>query len=122
MTSENIPIPQTKPDRNVVNDISKTFFDYQEETQSITVQEPVIEQETPANNFDLFYIALVLIFIYLITRQWVWYLIFLLGTLASFFAMLASIIHFQILNAVGFCVLTGILGSIAQYIYDDKLK
>jgi hypothetical protein len=41
-----------------------------------------------------------------------------LGALASLFATLASIIHFQIFGAVGFFVLAIILGGIAAAVGD----
>jgi len=40
--------------------------------------------------------------LWLATQRWFWALLFFVGALASFFAMAASIIHFQILGAVGF--------------------
>jgi len=43
---------------------------------------------------------------FLFTRWWFWALAFGLGGLASFFSVCASVIHFQILAAVGFSVLT----------------
>ena len=63
-------------------------------------------------------ILLLIGLIFLITRRWFWCLVFLLGGLASCFTMIACIIHFQILAAVGFFVLMGIcwgiLGAIAD--------
>ena len=53
-------------------------------------------------------VALVVV-VYLGTRRWFWVLTFGLGALASAFTVLASIIHFQILAAVGFTILTAIL-------------
>jgi hypothetical protein len=47
--------------------------------------------------------------LYLVTRRWVWVLAFGLGALASAFTVLACIVHFQILAAVGFAILTAIL-------------
>jgi|GEM_PF-2808242 len=44
----------------------------------------------------------------LITRVWFWVLAFLLSSIAAFFSMLASIVHLQILGAIGFLLL-GIL-------------
>lgn len=41
-------------------------------------------------------------------------LVFGLGAIASFFAMIASIIHFQILGAMGFMILGFILMGIAS--------
>lgn len=40
--------------------------------------------------------------------------VFGLGAIASLFAMIASIIHFHILGAIGFLILTVILGNIAS--------
>jgi len=40
--------------------------------------------------------------------------VFGLGSIASLFAMIASIIHFQILGAIGFLLLAVILESIAS--------
>lgn len=41
----------------------------------------------------------------LLTQSWFWMLAFFLGGLAALFAIVASIIHFQILEAVGFFLL-----------------
>jgi hypothetical protein len=49
-------------------------------------------------------IILVILFVPIIRR-----LVFGLAAIASFFAMIASIIHFQIMAAVLFLILTGIL-------------
>lgn len=54
--------------------------------------------------------------LYLITRKWFWLLDFGIGALASTFAVLASIIHFQIFIALGFFFLAGICGFIATLI------
>ncbi len=48
----------------------------------------------------------------LATHRWFWIILFGLGTIASGFTVLASIIYFQILGAVGFLILTAILGLI----------
>lgn len=53
-------------------------------------------------------IVLGLIALVLITQRWFWILVFFFAGLASLFAMIASIIHFQILAALGFFVLMGI--------------
>jgi len=53
----------------------------------------------------------------LMTKRWFWVLVFFTAGLASCFAMLASIIHFQILGAVAFfflmAVCWGLAGGIA---------
>ncbi|WLQ15630.1 hypothetical protein O5O45_06835 [Hahella aquimaris] len=54
--------------------------------------------------------------LFLITQRWFWVLVFGLGTLASAFTVIASVIHFQILGAVGFTVLTFILWAITVMI------
>jgi hypothetical protein len=48
----------------------------------------------------------------LITQRWFWLLAFGIGGLASIFAMVASIIHFQILGALGFFVLSSVCWNI----------
>jgi len=50
----------------------------------------------------------------LMLQRWFWVLVFGLGGLASCFSMLASIIHFQILGAIGFFILMVILWGIAD--------
>lgn len=52
--------------------------------------------------------------IYLFTRRWFWRVAFFFGALASLFSMIASIIHFQILGALGFFVLMVICWFIFQ--------
>ena len=53
-----------------------------------------------------------ILIIYLVTQRWAWILLCGIGALASVFALLASIIHFQILGAVGFFFLTALLAMI----------
>jgi len=50
-----------------------------------------------------------LVLVWLMTRRWFWVLALFLGALAAFFATLASIVHFQILGALGFAVLAWVL-------------
>ena len=59
-----------------------------------------------------------IIMLFLVTQRWFWLLAFGLSALASCFAMIASVIHFQILAAVGFFVLMFILGGITSGIAD----
>lgn len=44
--------------------------------------------------------------IILMMQYWFWLIVFFVGGLASFFALIASVIHFQILWALGFSLLT----------------
>jgi hypothetical protein len=53
--------------------------------------------------------GIVIITMILMTRKWFWLILFSLGALASLFTCIASIIHFQILAAVGFFILAVIL-------------
>jgi hypothetical protein len=52
----------------------------------------------------------------LIRRRWFWIMLFTLGALASFFAMVAAAIQFQVLAAVGFLVLICVSGAIGSLI------
>lgn len=60
----------------------------------------------------IFIFALVVGVIFLITQRWFWLIASGLGAIASFFAMCASVIHFQILGAMGFLFLLAICGAI----------
>ena len=57
--------------------------------------------------------------IYLMTRRWFWMVAFFFGALASLFSIIASIIHFQILGAVGYFVLMIICWFIFQALLDN---
>ena len=60
----------------------------------------------------VFYIVMgvaALVTLYIITQRWFWGLAFFLAALAAAFSCIASIIHFQILWAVGYFVLAFIL-------------
>jgi hypothetical protein len=65
---------------------------------------------------DLWLIFAGLICLVLITQRWFWLLVFGISGLASFFALLASIIHFQILGALGFCFLMWICWMVTAVI------
>jgi hypothetical protein len=56
---------------------------------------------------------------YLVTRSWFWLIASGIGAIASFFSVIASIIHFQILGALGFTLLTFICIFIFRLITDD---
>jgi hypothetical protein len=60
--------------------------------------------------------AALVVVIYVVTRLWFWHSAFLVGGLASLFAMLASIIHFHILAAIGFLFVTCICWWAVQFI------
>ncbi len=54
---------------------------------------------------ELTEIALLVIGLLLVTQKWFWTLALFLGVIASLFAMIASIFHFEILAALGFFIL-----------------
>lgn len=60
--------------------------------------------------------AAAMLLIYLMFQLWFWVIAFLLAIAASVFAMIASIIHFQILWALGFMglaiILIGIMAAV----------
>ncbi len=58
----------------------------------------------------------------LLTQRWFWVLAFGFGGLAACFAMVASVIHFQIFAAMGFFILMLILWSITMAIGDGWNK
>jgi len=64
-------------------------------------------------------IILAILAVFLITQRWFWLFIFGLGYIASVFATLASIFHFQILSAIGFLFLTGICFLITMLIAES---
>lgn len=63
-------------------------------------------------------VILGIILFFLMLQRWFWCLVFGLGGLASCFSMIACIIHFQILAAIGFYILMSILWGIAGLIAD----
>jgi hypothetical protein len=67
---------------------------------------------------NIFLLVLGLLALFLVFQRWFWLLVFGLGGLAACFAMIASVIHFQILGAIGFFILMMILWSIADAIAD----
>jgi hypothetical protein len=68
---------------------------------------------------NLFIFALVIGAIYLVTQRWFWVITSGLCAVASFFAMCASVIHFQILGAMGFFILTAICSFICGIASDS---
>jgi hypothetical protein len=62
---------------------------------------------------DLWLIIAGLICLVIVLQRWFWLLVFGISGLAACFALLASIIHFQILGALGFFFLMIICWSIA---------
>jgi len=57
---------------------------------------------------EIFFVLAAIVAIYLATQRWFWMLASWLGLVASVFAMIASIISFQILGAMGFLLLAGL--------------
>ncbi|MBI4651652.1 hypothetical protein HY745_10285 [Candidatus Desantisbacteria bacterium] len=56
---------------------------------------------------------------FLIIQRWFWIIVLFFGGLASLFAMIASIIHFQILGALCFFVLMAICWGILSLITEE---
>lgn len=63
-------------------------------------------------------LILVSVALLLVTKRWFWGLIFIFAGLASLFAMIASIVHFQILGAMGFFVLMVVCIAILRRLSD----
>lgn len=62
--------------------------------------------------------VIIAILIVLMTRRWFWVFLFFIGGIACLFSMIASIIHFQILAAIGLFFLMGLCFNIAAGIND----
>lgn len=62
--------------------------------------------------------ALGLAALYLAFQKWFWIVAFFIGALASAFAVLASIIHFQILGALGYTALAVICSLVLGLLVD----
>jgi len=88
----------------------------------LTLSDFGIEEDiTPVEQTSDFTLNIILIFgviliVFLTTRKWFWVIAFGFGGLASLFSMIASIIHFQILAALGFFILMVIFLGIASAI------
>lgn len=68
----------------------------------------------------LTFCALILAGVFLILQAWFWVALFFFLGLASFFSVLASIFHFQILAAIGFLILGAFLWFVMAVIYEIK--
>lgn len=60
--------------------------------------------------------GILLLGLWLLTQRWFWFIVLGLSALASVFACIASIIHFQILAAVGYFVLAFVLFAITSVV------
>ena len=54
-------------------------------------------------------IIALLLFIWLLCQRWAWVLLLFVSAIAAAFACIASIVHFQILGALGFAALAWVL-------------
>lgn len=70
------------------------------------------------NHWILLGVAILCGLIWLVFQRWFWVLVFGLAALASGFTVLASIIHFQILGALGFFFLMVVAAGICAVIAD----
>lgn len=71
---------------------------------------------------EFFGLIVVLVLIFLIFQRWFWIAVTWIGGLASLFGMLASIIHFQILAAIGLFFLMWILFGASSIISTNFSK
>ena len=72
-----------------------------------------------ADSWNVVLVFLGIGFIFLLFQRWFWWLVFSIGGLASCFTMIACIIHFQILGAIGFYILMNVLWAISGAIADS---
>lgn len=56
--------------------------------------------------------------LWLIMQKWFWIIALFIATIASIFSIIASIIHFQILGALGFTLVAAITASILSALFD----
>lgn len=70
---------------------------------------------------DWWIVALVVALL-LMKQRWFWVIALFIGMLASFFTCIASIIHFQILAAVGFCLLGLVLMALLAVAADGEQR
>ena len=73
-------------------------------------------RELRVNNYWIW--LFVVLGILLITQRWFWLIAGALGAVASFFAVCASVIHFEILGAMGFFLLMIGCGIIFRFAND----
>lgn len=57
--------------------------------------------------------------IVLLMQRWFWCLLFFFSGLAALFAMIASVIHFQILAAVGLFVIMAVCFGVFTVIFEE---
>tara|TARA_R110000822_G_scaffold62916_9_gene154865 strand:+ start:1967 stop:2194 length:228 start_codon:yes stop_codon:yes gene_type:complete len=67
---------------------------------------------------DWWLLLVLVVALLLMTQRWFWAIALFLGMLAAFFTCIASIIHFQIVAAVGFCVLGIIFMGLLAVVVD----
>ena len=74
------------------------------------------------DNYQTFYfIFAAIVTLWLLSKYWVWALMLGTAALASTFAMIASVIHFNIGAAMGFALLLGALNGVhvlVSYMFD----
>lgn len=66
-----------------------------------------------------FLIVAAAVLIFLCTKRWFWKIVFAGSAIACLFSLIASVIHFQILWAMGFLILTAVFALIFGLINGD---
>jgi len=78
----------------------------------------------PNENDALIYFLIIFVCVCLLSQKWFWFVLLGLSCVASFFAMIASVIHFQILGATGyfvlFCILCFMVTTLWGVFYDNS--
>ena len=68
------------------------------------------------NEHTIYFIIAAIVMLWLLSKKITWMIILFPSFIASGFAMLASIVHFQILAAMGFMVLATVIMMLITFI------
>lgn len=71
------------------------------------------------NNYHIFLTCIAVVSLFMVFQKWFWIIVFGISFLASAYSVLASIIHFEILEALGFTLIAGITGKVASVLVDS---
>jgi len=111
------PVVVTRPSGSGVSTDSPLRAQSGNPPQRVISAPNLVAQEQPKDSTWKIWLGLfALVAIWLFTRRWFWVITFWVAGVASLFAMIASVIHFQILGALGFLVLMFICSATAAAI------